>query len=178
MRTIFYAMSVTALIAASACSDNKNTGDAGPGAQICPTTIQAATKTSGGNEGANDSCHVDGYICVVGFPCGNFVQQATCTCDGATKKFACALSSNGDAVPDDTTDTTALCNALKPDANPDTCPTDKTKADNTPCHTAGEICTYSTTCTTQPPPQDTCQCNANQSGDAGLSWQCDLNVCP
>ena len=46
MRQIFYATTVTALIAAAvACSDNNTKGDAGPGAQVCPTTIAAATKT-------------------------------------------------------------------------------------------------------------------------------------
>ena len=178
MRTIFYATTVTALIAAiAACSDNTNKGDAGPGGQVCPTTIQEATKTSGGAEGTSDVCHVDQYICVVGFQCGNFTQQATCTCDITTKKFACKLS-NGTDVPDDTTDSTTLCNSLKDAAAPDPCPTDKTKATGTPCTNAGQVCTYSTTCTTSPPPQDICQCKGNTSGNPGLSWSCELNQCP
>jgi hypothetical protein len=183
MRTIFYATTATALIAAAvACSDTTNPGDAGPGAQVCPTTIQAATSTASGNEGANDSCHVDAYVCVVGFSCGNFIQQGTCTCSAVTGKFSCVLSADTDPntnqIPPDTTDTSGLCNSLKDAGPPDTCPTDKTTADGVACHTSGEICTYSTTCTTQPPPQDTCQCKGNAAGDAGLSWQCDLNVCP
>lgn len=182
MRTIFYATTAIALIAAAvACSDNNNKGDAGPGAQVCPTTIEAATKTASGSEGTNDSCHVDRYICVVGFQCGNFTQQATCTCTiptGETAlRFQCFLA-DGTEVQKDTTDSTGLCNQLKPDASSDPCPTDKTKADGTPCNTSGEVCTYSTTCTTQPPPQDTCQCKGNISGNPGLSWACELNQCP
>ena len=179
MRTIFYATTATALIAAAvACSDNNTKGDAGPGAQVCPTTIEAATKTGSGSEGANDSCHVDRYICVVGFQCGNFTQQATCTCNGATSKFECVVAANNNPVPDDTTDTTALCASISKPQQPDPCPTDKTKATGTACTNAGQVCTYSTTCTSQPPPQDVCQCKGNTSGNPGLSWSCELNQCP
>ena len=175
MRQIFYATTVTALIAAAAaCSDTPPSKDSGVATQLCPTTIADATRTSGGSEGTNDSCHVDRYICVVGFQCGNFTQQATCTCDGTSGKFACALF-NGDPVPDDTTDPTTLCNALKPDGSIDTCPTDKKAADTTPCNTSGEICPYASACTSSPPPQDTCQCSPNPNGNPGLSWQCDLH---
>jgi len=178
MPTIFYATTVTALIAAiAACSDTTDNGDAGPGQQICPTTIQEATKTSGGAEGTSNVCHVDNYICVVGFQCGNFTQQATCTCDITTKKFSCKLS-NGTDVPDDTTDSNTLCSSIQPDASADPCPTDKKTAEQTPCKTAGEVCTYSTTCTSQPPPQDVCQCKGVIAGDAGLAWHCELNQCP
>jgi hypothetical protein len=188
MRTIFYATTATALIAAAvACSDTTTPGDAGPGGQVCPTTVEAATKTSGGSEGANDTCHVDGYICVVGFPCGNFVQQVTCTCNGLSGKFACLLAADTDPntnqIPDDTTDTSGLCNTLKDAGPPDTCPATTAAAvdaqgNGLPCHTSGEICTYATTCTSQPPPQDTCQCKANMSGNPGLAWSCDVNACP
>ena len=181
MRTIFYATTVTALIAAiAACSDNTDKGDAGPGGQICPTTIQEATKTSGGAEGTSNVCHVDGYICVVGFQCGNFTQQATCTCDITTKKFGCTIFSNNQPqpVPDDTTDPTTLCSSINPDASAPACPTDKTKAEQTPCTNAGQVCTYSTTCTSSPPPQDVCQCKGLTSGDPGLAWHCELNQCP
>lgn len=179
MRTIFYATTVTLLIAAAACSDNKSTTDGGTPGQLCPTTIVQATSTSGTTEGTSDKCHVDQYICVVGFQCGNFTQQATCTCDGTTGKFACVLST-GAPVPSDTTatDVPTLCNKLNDGGKQDPCPTDKTKADNTPCTNAGQQCYYTTTCTSQPPPTDVCQCMANQTGDAGLSWQCDLHACP
>jgi hypothetical protein len=182
MRTIFYATTVTALIAAiAACSDNTDKGDAGPGGQICPTTIQQATKTGGGAEGTSNMCHVDQYICVVGFQCGNFTQQATCTCTipaGETAlRFQCLLS-NGQEVDPDTTDSTGLCKSINPDASADPCPTDKTKAEQTPCSTAGEVCTYTTTCTSSPPPQDVCQCKGLTSGDPGLAWHCELNQCP
>jgi hypothetical protein len=177
MRTIFYATSVTLLIAAAACSDNKSTTDAGPGGQLCPTTIVQATSTSGTAEGTSNKCHVDQYICVVGFQCGNFTQQATCTCDGTTGSFACVLS-NGTAVQSDVQDgdIAGLCAKLT-NPTPEACPTDKTTATTTPCKNAGQQCYYSTTCT-NPPRTDVCQCVANQSGDAGLSWKCDLNSCP
>jgi len=183
MRQIFYATTVTALIAAAvACSDNNPKGDAGPGQQVCPSTIQAATSTAAGSEGTNNSCHVDLYICVVGFQCNNFTQQATCTCDGTTGKFTCLLS-NGDTVPDDTTDSSTVCTALADAGKPDTCPTtvkDAKDAQGNPvaCTNAGQICPYATTCTTQPPPQDTCQCKGNISGSPGLVWECDVHQCP
>ena len=177
MRTIFYATTVTALIAAiAACSDNNNPADSGPGTQVCPVTIQQATKTGGGTEGASNVCHVDGYICVVGFQCGNFTQQTTCTCDINTKAFACKIS-NGDDVPADTTDSNTLCSSINPDASADPCP-DKATAEQTPCKTAGEVCTYTNACTSSPPPQDICQCKGLTSGDPGLAWHCELNQCP
>ena len=185
MRTIFYATTVTALIAAVACSDNTNKGDAGPGGQICPTTIQEAAKTSGA-DGTSRVCHQDLYICVVGFQCGNFTQQATCTCtippNETALRFQCLLS-NGKEVDPDTTDTTNLCTSLADAGKPDTCPTSvaatKTDAgDPVACTNAGQVCTYKTTCTTSPPPQDVCQCKGNTSGNPGLSWQCDVNACP
>ena len=155
------------------------TKDAGPGNQLCPTTIVEATSSPTGDagEGVTNKCHVDQYICVVGFQCGNFTQQSTCTCDGATGKFSCVLA-NGNPVPDGVTDPTTLCLPAQPDGgNANSCPTDKTKADNTPCSNAGQQCYYSTTCTS-PPRTDVCQCKGNVAGDAGLSWQCELNICP
>ncbi len=178
MRTIFYATSVTLLIAAAACSDNNPATDGGPTGQLCPTTIVQATNTTSTTEGTSSKCHVDQYICVVGFQCtNNFTQQATCTCNGTTGQFSCVLA-NGTAVPDGVTDPTTLCLPAQPDGgNANTCPTDKTKADGTSCSNAGQQCYYSTTCT-NPPRTDVCQCKGNVSGDAGLSWQCDINVCP
>jgi hypothetical protein len=177
MRTIFYATTFTALIAAAACSDNNKQNDAGPPGQLCPTTIVEATNTSATVEGASNSCHVDTYICVVGFQCGNYTQQATCTCDGA--KFSCVLS-NGKAVQDNVqdTDVPGLCNSLTSGPPADTCPADKTKADGTACANAGQQCYYATACTGSPAPTDVCQCKGNSSGNPGLSWQCDLHACP
>ena len=176
MRTIFYATTVTLLIAAAACSTNNPSNDAGPGGQLCPTTIVQATSTSATTEGTSDKCHVDQYICVVGFQCGNFTQQATCTCDGTAGKFSCVLA-NGTPVAADTTDPTTLCLPAKEDGGANACPTDKTTATGTACTNAGQQCYYSTTCT-NPPRTDVCQCMANQAGDAGLSWKCDINSCP
>jgi hypothetical protein len=178
MRTIFYATSVTLFIAAAACSDNKTTGDAGPPPQLCPTTIVQATSAptgAEGGEGTSNACHVDQFVCVVGFQCGAFTQQATCTCNGT--KFACVLADHS-TVPDGVTDPTTLCLPDKGDAgSPGSCPTDKTTADGTPCTTAGQQCAYATTCV-NPPRTDVCQCQPKAQGDAGLAWQCDINSCP
>src|SRR5678816_4395121 len=111
MRTFFIATTVTALIAAVvACSDNNPKGDGGASGQICPTTIQQATATSGA-EGVSRACHVDQYICVVGFLCGPYVQQATCTCtiptDETALRFQCLLS-DGREVDPDTLDSSCL----------------------------------------------------------------------
>jgi len=183
MRTIFYATTAIALISAAACSDNNPKGDAGLGTQVCPTTIQQASKTGEGSEGSNDKCHVDGYICVVGFQCTNFTQQATCTCNGNTSKFECVVAANNNPVPDDTTDVTPLCSSIANPVQPDTCPTSVATAHDAQgnpiaCKNAGQVCTYATTCTTQPPPQDVCQCKGNTNGNPGLSWACDVHQCP
>jgi hypothetical protein len=157
-----------------ACTSSNPTPDAGPGGQICPTTIVEAT-TAPGQEGVTSSCHVDDYICVVGFPCGNFTQQATCTCDGSN--FSCVLS-DGTQVQPGVTDPSTLCQSVDSDGGANPCPTDKTMADGTACSNVGQQCYYKTTCTTTPPPTDVCQCKGNTQGDAGLTWQCDLNSCP
>ncbi len=176
MRTIFYATTVISLIAAAACSNSNPTADAGPGAQLCPTTIIEATSSTGA-EGVSNKCHLDGYICVVGFQCGNFTQQSTCTCDAAKGTFSCVLA-NGTPVDQPVTDPSTLCLPAGPDGGPaNPCPTDKTKANGTSCSNAGQQCYYSTTCT-NPPRTDVCQCQPNTAGDAGLSWMCDINICP
>jgi hypothetical protein len=196
MRTLFRALIALAPVlglSVAACSDNNPTGDAGPGQQLCPSNILQATAAPG-EEGTTSACHVENYTCVVGYPCGNFQQQATCVCQtvNGVQAFVCAKNSDPNRTPiaalDPTTDAVcalppgptnvcSLCVSTSQDGG-EPCPTDKTTADGTACSTTGEICSYTTTCTTQPPPIDTCQCVANPSGDAGLSWQCDLHQCP
>jgi hypothetical protein len=175
--------SVLSIAVAVACSSTTTTTDAGPSpTQICPSTIVQAT-TSGGDagEGTNSSCHVDGYVCTIGFLCtDNFVQQADCTCtlqmDG-THQFNCILTADKSQVPPGVTDPTTLCVSTQGDSAPNPCPTDKTTASGTVCTNPGEICYYLTQCSGSPPPVDTCQCVGNANGDAGLSWSCDLNTC-
>lgn len=194
MRTL---LRVTALLApvlcisVVACSSDTTQKDAGPGEQICPSNIIQATAAAG-VEGTTGACHVENYTCVVGYLCGYFVQQATCVCSGGT--FKCTVD-NPDHTALDTPETDPNCAATVPisggnptycelckstvaDAGPETCPTDKTKADGTSCTNAGQQCFYSNTCTGQPPPSDVCQCIGNATGDAGLMWRCDLNTCP
>lgn len=188
MRILFratFALVPVLCLSASACSSTTTQGDAGPVAQVCPTTINEAT-TPGDTEGTSSKCHVENFACVVGFSCNNFVQQATCVCQGGT--FACSLNADGTALDTPETDpqcqtsagSAAVCELCKtPGTIPsDTCPTDKTQAQDTPCKAAGQICDYLTTCSGSPPPTDVCQCDPNAKGDAGLSWVCDLNSCP
>jgi hypothetical protein len=166
----------TAVGAAVACSSTATTMDAGPGPQVCPSTVVAATATGGdAGEGSNSSCHVDGFF-----------QQAKCTCQlpstgGTQRFFNCMLEADNSQVPPNQTDTTMLCKsvAVNGDAGVDPCPTDKTMATGTVCHNPGQLCDYTgVTCTGDKVPRtDTCQCNDNFSGDAGLSWMCDINAC-
>jgi hypothetical protein len=169
-----------------ACSSNTPTPDAGPPPEICPSTIvQASTAGGDGGEGTNSSCHVDGYVCVIGFECADtFFQQAKCTCtlqqDG-THSFNCFLETDNSAVPPGTTDPSTLCKSVETvgDASVNPCPTETAATTTTvPCTNPGQVCNYLTKCTSQPPPVDTCQCTDNANGDAGLSWTCDINNCP
>ncbi len=166
------------------CTSSNPAVDAGPGGEICPTTIIQAT-AAGDKEGTTSKCHVDGFNCVVGYQCGNFTQQAICTCtlqqDGTTHKFQCKTEANGTDVPEGTQDSdiAGLCSATAFDAGADPCPASATTGDDTPCKTPGKLCAYTgTTCTGDPvAPTDTCQCHGNANGDAGLSWKCEVNAC-
>lgn len=172
MPTIFRASLALIPVFLLACSSDAPVADAGPGNQVCPSTIIQATAAAG-EDGVTSKCHVANYTCVVGFECTNtFFQQATCVCDG--NAFACTLASDGSAVPPEVTDPTTLCKSIDADSG-DACPADKTKADGTACKNQGQQCTYQSACTTQPAPLDVCQCKGNQTGDAGLSWACELN---
>ncbi len=155
----------------AACSSDTTPADAGPGTQICPVTIEQATAAPDPKkDGTTSQCHVANYICVVGFQCGNFTQQATCTCDG--NAFGCVLADGSQVAVG--SDTTALCQKIPPPPT-DPCPTDNKTADGTPCKNSGQQCYYASTCTSSPPPTDVCQCKGNQLGDAGLSWACEFN---
>jgi len=185
MRILFLAPVLC--LTAAACSSTETPADAGPGAQVCPTTIVEATAAPK-DEGTSSKCHVENFACVVGYSCDNFVQQATCVCSNGV--FACTKNVNGETLDSPVTDpqcetsagsaaVCSLCESTAPDGGlGDPCPADKTTASGTVCHNAGQICDYTTTCGGSPPPTDTCQCLGNKKGDAGLSWSCDLNNCP
>jgi len=173
MPTILRAsLALTALPILAACTSSNPTYDAGPQPQLCPTTIEEATAAPGA-EGTTSACHMANFVCAVSFTCGSFIQQASCTCDG--KVFTCVLPGT-DAGLGPIDDGGSLCQSTESDGSANTCPTDKTTASGTPCTNAGQICVYQSSCTTSPPPQDTCQCIGDQV-DAGLSWSCDIN-CP
>ncbi len=189
MPTLFRAILALApifSIATAACTSSNPPFDAGPGNQVCPSTIVEATASTNGDagEGLTNQCHVAGYICVIGFACGSFTQQAGCTCTlqpDKSYKFVCLKAADGTTVPDGVTDPSTLCTPVDDAGTPDTCPTDDTTATGTPCHTSGEICYYKgATCTgVQVQPTDTCQCK-NAAGDAGqaiLAWSCEINAC-
>jgi len=196
MRILFRAATIALPVfcmAALACTSSNPASDAGPNTQqVCPSNIVQATAAPK-DEGTSSACHVENYTCVVAFACGSFAQQATCVCEtqNGTQAFSCTLNSDPshavldqpvtdpmcEAAPGIGVDC-SLCKSTEGDGGTDVCPTDKTTADGTPCHNAGQICTYTTTCGGSPPPVDQCQCDPNASGDAGLSWSCDLNNCP
>jgi hypothetical protein len=161
------AFSVTLI---AACSDNNPPPTPDAASMVCPTTIAQATKSG-------TTCEVQNQICVVGFPCNPVYQQATCRCDGAAG-WSCLLA-NGKAVDPDTTDTAPLCQVVS-GSNPETCPATPADGDGKSCKTSGLICSYvGLKCTSDPVAHiDTCQCTPNSLGDAGLSWSCEVAVCP
>ena len=181
-----------------ACSPSSPTPDASTGPEECPTTlIQAVTVGGDGGEGTNNSCHVQGYKCQVSYSCGGvFIQQAQCTCDvpdgGGPLAFGCILTANGSIVPTDPSTwsvpgdaSASFCEPIQGEAGTSQCPTSTATAvgdagQPLACGAPGEICYYDgVVCPADTVPQkvDTCQCNANVSGDAGLSWMCDIHSC-
>jgi len=169
-RAALFALAPVTFTFAVACSDTTPMPAPDAAQAVCPTTITQATSS-------NTKCEVQNQICVVGFPCTPVYQQATCTCDTATG-WSCLLS-NGKSVAQDTTDATSLCQATG-GTNPPQCPASTTGTDGTACTSSGQICYYSgLKCTGDVIAHtDNCQCVANVSGDAGLSWACDIAVCP
>jgi hypothetical protein len=170
---------------ALACTSSNPAVDAGPGEEVCPTNIITATAHSqpDAGEGQSDVCHVPGYVCVVGFQCGNFTQQAACTCtlqSDSTLLFNCTLAANGMPIPLGVTDSTTLCTSIDEDAG-QACPASDTTAMGTPCTEPGQQCFYKgTVCDGGEGVNgtDVCQCTGNFTGDAGLSWACDIGLCP
>jgi hypothetical protein len=182
------AVMVLASIFAIACTSSNPAVDAGPTQEVCPTNIVTATAhaQSDAGEGVSDLCHVQGYVCVVGFQCGNFTQQAACTCTLQSDKslsFDCTLAANGMPVPVPTTDPTTLCTSIDEDAT-GVCPTSTATAMpggmGAPCTESGQQCFYKgAMCSGDTVPgTDVCQCTGNFNGDAGLSWACDIGQCP
>ncbi len=178
------AVMVLATIFAIACTSSNPAVDAGPTQEVCPTNIITATAHAqpDAGEGVSDVCHVQGYVCVVGFQCGNFTQQAACTCTLQTDMsllFNCTLAANGMQVPPDTTDPTTLCTSIDEDAS-QACPATAAMGMGMPCTESGQQCFYKgATCPGDTVPgTDVCQCTGNFTGDAGLSWACDIGQCP
>jgi hypothetical protein len=181
--------SVFSIAVAFACSSPTPVMEAGTPGEVCPSNITQATTAGGdGGEGTNSSCHVQGYVCPISWPCSNSLglrQQALCTCTrqmDMSLSFDCVLAIDNSAVPPNTTDTTSLCQSTETmgDATVNQCP-DKTMAStmNLPCSNSGQVCDYiGVKCPGQQVgTTDTCQCVGNANGDAGLSWQCDINSC-
>ena len=202
MHKLFWAGAIVlapAVLFAVACSSTPTT-DGGPdGAAVCPTTLlQAVTVGGDGGEGTNNSCHIRGDVCPVAVTCGQFIQQASCTCDlpdgGGPLAYDCVLTANGTLVPADPAPwkgpndpSGSFCEPVLP-PNTDggggclSSPAANVGLDGGPasCNAAGEICYYKgVICPADQVPQkiDTCQCNANVTGDAGLSWVCEVQSC-
>lgn len=74
-----------------------------------------------------------------------------------------------------------LCQSVDMPDGGQACPASDTAAQGTSCTYSGQQCFYPGVACPPPYPNtgtDVCQCSGNFTGDAGLSWQCDLNDCP
>jgi hypothetical protein len=179
---------LSSIAVAIACSSSTPTPDGGVPPQVCPSTLAHATTPAMGDagEGYTNACHVVGYQCAVSFPCADtFVQQANCTCTlnmDMSTTFNCVLQTDNSIVPPNTVDAGTLCQSVETvgDAHVNPCP-DKTMASTSAiaCTNSGQTCFYTgVKCSgDQVSRTDTCQCVDNASGDAGLSWACDINSC-
>ena len=92
--------SFAALPPPSACSDNATDGDAVHGGQVCPTTIVQSDARAGQGRDEQQVCHVENYMCVVGYSCSNFVAAGDLhlPTNGARKPSSAPRTST-DTVP-------------------------------------------------------------------------------
>lgn len=154
---------------------------------VCPNTVMAATDPK-------TSCEPEGYICGIGFPCGAYAQQATCTC--TNKVWVCNDAANPPAQIMTGEDPSTHCVPQGPGA--EKCPTDvasvatsmmppvdctnSKKYKDPPCCTnAGQACYYKgTLCASGAQLTDVCTCEGVGSFDGGtpyLSWVCNVATC-
>ncbi len=146
---------------------------------VCPAFVnQAVARTT--------KCTTEGYVCGIGYSCGAFQQQATCTCTAGN--YACvAPDAKGGTVdiPVDSSSADVSANFCIAQPTPtDTCPMDIT-ADGKQCQTAGKACYYSgANCPNSTNPlTDNCYCEGSVQAqkDGGLvnrlTWNCTVNSC-
>ena len=131
----FVFVSLGLAVAAIACGGNtSSTTTSSPTPKpVCPNFVSSAVA-------AGTTCTELGYVCGIGFQCGPFFQQATCTC-GTSGKFACT-SPKGD-IAAGTSEADVSANFCTPETlGNEACPTSVTASANTKRAPAGKACFY------------------------------------
>lgn len=158
----------------AACSSETTGTPPAPDAGItCPATLVAALDSTKDTS----TCTTEGYLCAITFKCGIVPQQANCYCHGG--KYECNNSADPVGSPNvmaqDITDFTPYCKSAV--VTPDTCPSDEKTATNAGCKNAGQQCFYTGVTCVSGTKTDVCVCKGTGS-DAGLTFQCETEVCP
>jgi hypothetical protein len=127
---------------------------------VCPNTVSAAV-------GAK--CAYEGLVCEIGYTCGSFEQQATCTCNFG-RTFDCTDSTGTGVDPGG--DPACTSNGGPHDKE---CPGSEALAAGASCKTPRLICPYANNC---PPVNnvgsfDTCECTAGAGKTGGFAFVCE-----
>ncbi len=182
VRFVAFGLGLSALVSVSTACSSTSTN---PSEQVtpkptCPAFVhQAVAHTT--------MCTAEGYVCGIGYACGSFSQQATCTCTHGG--FACvAPDGKGGTIdiPADTPETEVSASFCISQPNPvEACPMDVTAAQGKVCATAGKTCYYSgVNCPNfKDPLTDNCYCESSVQTlkDGGtnirLTWNCTVSAC-
>lgn len=177
VRFVAFGLGLSALISVTgACSSTTDASTSSGLAPkpVCPTFVENAVDPA-------TKCTSEGYVCGIGYQCGVFQQQATCTCTGG--HYACvAPDGKGGTVdiPSGTVraDVSAnFCIAQPPSA--EACPMD-VSSEGKQCQTAGKACYYANSLCKTVPLTDVCTCEGvpGTAKDGGatnkLTWVCTL----
>jgi hypothetical protein len=154
------ALALSLSCAAYGCSNsNGNINAAHDAEAVCPNTVTAA---------AGAKCAYTGLVCSIGYLCGSFAQQATCTCNNG-RTFDCTDSTGQSVDPSGTPACTS-----NGGGHDNECPASEALAINASCKTAGLLCAYANNC---PPINnvgglDQCQCTGGRA-DGGFVFVCE-----
>jgi hypothetical protein len=144
------------------CSSKSNdTPETEDASLTCPRSL---------TEAIGASCPKEGQVCGIGYPCGSFQQQATCTCGGG--KFACTDATGTDVAAG------AQPACVGPgQANDKECPSTEVAAAGKACKTSGLLCYYTGALCPENsvPTSDFCQCLGATGG--GLQFNCEPRPC-
>ena len=180
VRFIAFGLGLSALVTVTAACSSSDTTTATEQVVVkptCPAFVDQAVNS----KSSMSKCNTEGYVCGIGYPCGSFQQQATCTCTGG--KYAC-VSADGKEIQADTSSADVSANFCIPQPpSPEACPMDVTAAGKQ-CQTAGKTCYYKgLTCSNGNQLTDNCYCEGSVQTlkDGGtvnrLTWNCTIDAC-